>query len=225
LQVESKISRRNFWLISAFSFLPLLMATDGLISRSDGLILLSVFFVYVWRLKREEDYFTKTIEKLPVEKTSAIFKYFLNFFVALVLLILSSYIIVWSGKNLAAMTSLSKVSFGLIFIAIGTTLPEIAFSIRARALGHDSMSIGNALGSVAFNTTMIVGVVSLINPISVSFSVDLVVVAVALFLAFLFFNFFVFSKDKISRREGFILILVYLSFLSFELIRNFTGIF
>ncbi len=225
LRVDSKISRRNFWLISLLPVLLILLSTDGTLSRGDGLILLLAFVVYVWRLKREEDYFSKTINRLPTERTFTAFKQSFRFLVALLFLIASSYLIVWSGKNLAASSSLGLLSFGLIFAALGTTVPEMAFGIRARSLGHDSMTIGNSFGSVAFNTTLIIGIVSIINPISVAVSKNLIVVVAALLLSILFFNIFIFSRDKISRMEGLILVLIYVLFLLFEMGEYFTGLF
>ncbi|MFC1756825.1 sodium:calcium antiporter [Patescibacteria group bacterium] len=224
LRIDSKISRRNFWVISVLSFFPLFLASDGVISRGDGLILLLLFIFYISQISREKEYFSKTVNNLPHKETHLVanVKHLTYFFIGVVLLIFSSLLIVWSGQAIAEMTTISVLSFGIIFVALGTSLPEIAFGIRARLLKHDSMVIGNSLGSNAFNATLIVGLVSLVRPIYVTVSLNLIVVALFTFLALLFFNFFVFSKSFVSRKEGFVLVLIYLAFLTFEYFEYFV---
>ena len=224
LKVESKISRRNFWVITVLSFFPLFLGTDGVISRGDGLILLLLFLFYITQLIREREYFSKTVNNLPVSETKpkAALKNLSRFFWGVGLLILSSFVVVWSGEIIAESTAISLLSFGIIFMALGTSLPEIVFGIRARMLKHDSMAVGNSLGSNAFNATLIVGLVSIIKPIPIDFSVNLIIVSVFLLLAFLMFNFFVFSKKIITRKEGAVLILFYLLFLAFEYFNYFV---
>ncbi|MCF7835928.1 MAG: sodium:calcium antiporter [Candidatus Marinimicrobia bacterium] len=219
LQMGSKISRRNFWIISGLSFLPIFLASDGLVSRGDGIVLLLAFWFYILRLRKEREYFTKTINNVNTKKVfnMSVFKNFFHFFSGVGLLILSSYAIVWAGQNLASGINLSVLSFSIIFVAIGTTLPELAFGIRARMMHHGSMAIGNSLGSVAFNSTLIIGLVSLVNPIEITVSVSLIVVALFLFLGLFLFNFFVYSKSLISRKEGLVLLLVYALFLIVQL--------
>jgi len=224
LKVESKISRRNFWVITVLSFFPLFLSTDGVISRGDGLILLFLFLFYVTQLIREKEYFSKTLNNLSVSEARPknMFKNLSRFFIGVGLLILSSFVVVWSGEMIADSTAISLLSFGIIFMPLGTSLPELVFGIRARMLKHDSMAVGNSLGSIAFNATLIVGLVSVIRPIQIDFSVNLIVVSVFLLFAFLMFNFFVFSRQVITRKEGAILILIYLSFLAFEYFHFFV---
>jgi cation:H+ antiporter len=120
---------------------------------------------------------------------------------------------VWSGQAISEKIGISILSFSIIFAALGTSLPELAFGIRARMLKHDSMAVGNSLGSNAFNSTLIIGLVSLVRPIRLDFSLDLIVAALFLFLGFIFFNIFVYSKSFISRKEGAVLIGIYILFL------------
>ncbi len=222
LKVESKISRRNFWLIFALSFFPLMLGFDGIISRGDGLLLILLFIFYITQLIKEREYFTKKVNHFPrIKMASRIFKHLSYLFVGVTFLILSSVVIVWSGEIIAENVAMSVLSFGIIFVALGTSVPELAFGIRARMLGHDSMAVGNSLGSNAFNATLIVGLVSLINPITVTVSFNLIFIAIFLFFAFILFNLFVYSKSFISRKEGLVLILIYVLFLVFEYFEYF----
>jgi cation:H+ antiporter len=224
LHLQSKISRRNFWIISGFTFLPLFLASDGVLSRGDGVVLLLAFALYIIRLQKEKEYFTKTVNQvhLPMAKGIGVFfKQSRRFFLGIALLLVSSYLIVWAGKNLAVRTSLSFLAFGMLFVALGTALPELAFGVRAKILRHGSMAVGNSLGSIAFNSTLICGMVSIVNPIELVVSRNLVAVTAFLFVAMFLFNVFVFSKSFISRKEGMLLVAIYLGFLLFEYFEYF----
>lgn len=218
LSIDSKISRENFWLAAFLAFLPILLISDGVISRGDGLALLASFIIYIWKILGEKEYFTKVLNKITVREgfAAAAMRQLFNFFLAVVFLILSSALLVWSGKNIAGELTLDILAFGTIFMAIGTTLPEMAFGVRAALLNHGSMSIGNSLGSVAFNSTFILGAVSLINPIRLNAETNLALVSIFLFLAFILFNIFVYTKNIISKKEALILIALYLIFVFSE---------
>jgi len=220
IKVDSKISHQNFFIIFFIAFLPILLGTDGIISRGDGILLLVAFFIYVWRLLGEKEYFTKRIKDMEFSLASILgaFKNFRQFFLGIVLLIVSSFSIVWASKWIVGSMDISFLAFGILFIALGTSLPELMFGIKAAFMKHESMTLGNSLGSIAFNATFIVGITALFSPLKTDFADGMFFVSVFLFLAFLLFNMFSYSKSGISRREGVMLILLYLLFLFFEIL-------
>lgn len=223
LGVTSKISRQNFFVISGLALFPVLLAFDGVISRPDGLVLLLLLFFYLWSISREREHFTKSISHVN-QRSSFIrggLKSFFFFALAAFVLMASSAALVWSGGNLAKHAALSVFVFGMFFVAIGTALPEIAFSIRAAYLRHPSMAIGNALGSVAFTAAGVVGIVSILQPIVVKETRALLISGFFLFLALIFFNVFAARKKNISRNEGIALVCVYLLFVLSEYVVGF----
>ncbi len=214
IKIESKISHQNFLLIFFFAFLPILLATDGIISRGDGLLLLIAFFFYITRLLHDREYFTKRVEEtegkeLSVASILGTFKSLKMFFIGVLLLILSSLALIWSAQGMAEYFNIGLLFFGVVFIALGTALPELVFGIKSAIMKHTSMMLGNSLGSIAFNATFIIGLVALIRPISIDFSNGLVYASFFLFFAFLLFNIFSYSRGRISRNEGIVLILFY----------------
>ncbi len=220
IKIDSKISHQNFFLIFFIAFLPVLLGTDGIISRGDGLLLLIAFSIYVWRLLGEKEYFTKRVEEMEFSLASILgaFKNFRKFFLGITLLIISSFSIVWSSRGIVENMDISFLAFGILFIAIGTSLPELMFGIRAAFMKHASMTLGNSLGSIAFNATFIVGITALISPLKTDFGDGMLLVSVFLFLAFLMFNIFSYSRSGISRKEGVMLVLLYLVFLGFQIL-------
>lgn len=219
ITLESKISRTNFWLIFILSLFPLLLGADGVISRADGAILIVSFFIYIWHILGEKEYFTKIVNHKPkgTEAVSKTAKSLLIFFAAIAILLFSSGFLVWSGSKIASKMAFTLFSFGAVFVSLGTTLPEMAFGVRAASKGYGSMAVGNSLGSIAFNSAFIVGLISIIRPIIIDGLSQFFFAAGAFIVAFLLFNIFVYSRTFISRREGILLILVYAAFIILEI--------
>jgi len=220
IKIDSKISRQNFFVIFFIAFLPILLGTDGIISRGDGLLLLVVFGIYMWRLISEKEYFTKRVEeiKFNIAHILGAFKDFKRFFIGVALLIASSLTIVWSSKAIVEYIDFSFLAFGILFIALGTSLPELIFGIKAAFMKHSSMTLGNSLGSIAFNASFIIGIISILDPIETDFTNSMFIVSLFLFISFLLFHFFSYSQSSISRKEGVVLLLLYLIFLVFEIL-------
>lgn len=215
LKVESKIKHKNFWMVFFIAFLPIILAIDGTISRIDGLILILSFFIYIVQLLSEREFFTKMLNevKFDFELVAKTFKSIMRFFFGVLILIASSALLVWSGRMFADNINIDLLSFGIIFVALGTALPELAFGMRASMLKHSSMAIGNSIGSIAFNSAFIIGIVSIINPIHIQNGSNFFIASIFLFAAFLLFNFFIYTRSNISRREGLVLIILYVFFL------------
>lgn len=216
ISVESKISKKNFLLISLFAFMPFLLLFDGILSRGDGILLILLFVVYLMRLFREKDYFKKQVWENH-HSTRGVMKNLRTFFLGSAALILGAYLLILSAKSLAGLLGMTQVFFGLLIVAFGTTLPEIVFGFRAARLKHPSMMLGNALGSIAFNATIVIGIVSLIHPISITVNGHIGTAAIFLFMALLLFNIFAYTKESISRAEGGMLLCIYVAFLAAEL--------
>lgn len=221
LVIESKISRSNFGFIFGLALLPVLLGIDGVISRADGAGLILMFILYMWHVAEDREYFTKIANHHPLgpEAVKGTLRDLVMFGLGIVLLLVSSAGLVWSGKSLASIFSLGILSFGVLFVALGTTLPELTFGIRASLKNHGSMAVGNSLGSIAFNSAFIVGIVSLISPIRIAQFNEFIFVMGALIVAFILFHIFVHRKTDISRKEGTLLIAVYIVFFIFEILR------
>jgi len=219
--VEGKISSQNYWLISVIAFLPLMLLIDGMLSRIDGIILLVAFALYIRKLFHDKEHFRKVIgggdaEEAPPGATSLVevMRAFGRFLIGMSFLLVSSFALVWSSKLIVVeYFGADFVLFGIIFIALGTSLPELAFGVRAALDGHSPAMLGNAFGSVAFNAAGIIGLIALIKPIEVDFTRDYLIASFFLLAAFTLFHFFAYTQKRLSRREGFFLVLLYVGFL------------
>ncbi len=213
---DGRISSENFWLIFLVAMMPILLAMDGIISRGDGIVLLFAFALYMLKIFRDQQYFHKEMHETKdpgLQSVPNVLKNLVHFFGGMFLLLVSSLFLVWSSKAIIAEYFVdSFLIFGVLFIALGTALPELMFGIQVSLDGKPHAMLGNALGSVAFNAAAIVGIVALLSPIQIQIGDEFILIALFLFLAFALFHLFVYTKHSISRSEGFILVLVYLAF-------------
>lgn len=218
IRIESKISHNNFYLIFFIAFLPVFLAMDGVISRGDGIVLILSFVLYIVRLMGEREYFSKIFNdiKINFKALERLFRAMSRFFIGALILLASSALLVWTGKELSSGINMGVLAFGAVFVALGTALPELVFGIRSAALKHSGMGVGNALGSIAFNSAFVIGLVSLISPIAVSAGQDFFITVSFLFTAFLLFNLFIYTRSAISRKESLILIFLYFAFLAVQ---------
>jgi cation:H+ antiporter len=116
---------------------------------------------------------------------------------------------------LAGLLHISDGLIGLSIVAIGTSLPELSVSIAAARRKYADMAIGNVIGSNIANILLIMGVSSIINPLSMSQNMLLFVGPFTLFLSVLLLMLIKKSNHLIGRKEGIALIMLYLMFMVF----------
>lgn len=207
---ESKTVQRNIFYTSILLMYPILLTLDGILSRIDGLALLVIFALYSLILFYQSQDFTKKLERV---RRKDLIKNLGLFVISMALLLISVYIIVQASNRLAVELNIPLFLIGLILVAIGTSLPELVFGIQAATEKHKDMILGNILGSLAVNSTAVLGVTAVISPIIIEDLGLLASSAMFMLGAYLLFIFFARSKYKISWQEAFILLFFYMAFI------------
>lgn len=202
------------FVISADVFLD--QSLESLISRSDSMILLlffAVFLVYNIAVSRGE----KSTETTEI-KNYSVSKSILFIVLGLAGLIIGGRLIVTSAVSLAELIGISNRVIGLTVISIGTSLPELATSIAAVKKKNVDIAIGNVVGSNIFNIFFVLGVSGMIAPIFVekSSNIDFMVNILASVLLFVFV--FTGKYRRIDRWEGIVFLLLYLAYFGFIII-------
>ena len=102
---------------------------------------------------------------------------------------------------------MSESVIGATILAGGTSLPELATSIVAARKGQSALAIGNVVGSNIFNIFFILGVCASVKPLAVTglTIVDFAVLTASALLFWLFSR----SSLKLSRWEGWVMMLAY----------------
>jgi cation:H+ antiporter len=138
---------------------------------------------------------------------------------SLVALLLSAFLTVRFATNFAYDAKIPAVLIGLTIIALGTCLPELIFSIKAVRRNHDQLALGDILGTVITDATIILGLVALISPFSFN-PYRIYITGTAVFLAGIFATIFMKTDKTINKREGIFLILFYIIFVFVEFFIN-----
>ena len=134
-------------------------ATDKSISQIEGIVFFSLYIIYIFWLYRR----TKGDEVSSEDsKTSYLF-----LVGGLVALLIGAQLTVDSAVEIALAVGIPEIVIGLSVVAVGTSLPELAGTISAARMGHKEIAVGNVIGSNIANIFLVMGVLSIINPIAV----------------------------------------------------------
>lgn len=219
LSSNSRTVQGSSVFVVAIALLPLFLIFDGSLSRTDGIFLLTGFAIYLLWLFSKKDRFTKVYENCPQKfSRGEIVKDVFTILAGLALLIIGGQGVVYSATFLYETFHLPLGLIGIFVVAIGTCLPETFFSLQAARRGHDWMILGNQMGNVAITSTFILGIVSLIAPIKIVDFSPFIVARLFLIVAVLSFFFLIRTGQKITKKEGLVLIGIYVAFLIAEIL-------
>ncbi len=205
--VQGAVLRKTVLLVFGMVLLPLLLSLNGTLSRLDGMLMIAAFIVYVVILIRREGQLG-TIRKQIAFKD--IWQDMVVFLGCLAALLLSARWLVVSSVQIAAELDISIFVVGLLIIAFGTAVPELAVELKSIRQGKSGIAFGDILGSVVMNLALILGFAALIQPITVPVS-TFIVPAMFLITA-AFFGILFIMKREITWDEGIGLLLVYGTF-------------
>ncbi|WP_117149186.1 calcium/sodium antiporter [Paraliobacillus zengyii] len=190
---------------------------DNFITRSDGLIFLlffTIFLYYIFEVARNSrDKLENTIqEKVPMGKNTLLTVGGLG------AIIFGGDLVVNSATDIALSFGMSQTLVGLTIVAVGTSLPELITSVTAAIKKESEIAVGNIIGSNIFNILFVLGISSVISPLAVDnkifFDILLMNVLTIILLIFSRTNF------RIGKVEGGLLAAAYTAYMIFILIRN-----
>ncbi len=125
--------------------------------------------------------------------------------------------VVDGASTVAASFGLSENLIGLTIVACGTSLPELVTSVVAAKKNELDMALGNVIGSNIFNFLLVLGVASAISPITfITENIIDIVILVAMSLLVWVFGW---TKQKIDKKEGIIMLLIYVVYLVYICVR------
>ena len=144
------------------------------------------------------------------------------------LLIKGADIFVNGASNISKKLGIPSVIVGLTIVSLGTSAPELAVSIISSIKGSNELAVGNVLGSNLFNTLMVLGVTTIIMPLTIKksevkrdFAINMIVTILFLILTF---TKVLGGKDNyISRGDGIILLIGCVSYIVYLIFSVKTG--
>ena len=215
MDVQKSFFTTNWPVMMAASILLFLfLRNDYLISDFEGLIFvifLIFFLVYLFRFQNYDiiDDLPEDVDLLPAYKT------FTLFMLGSVGLWGGSEMLITGATDLAITLGVGERLIGVTVVSVGTSIPELAASIIAVLKKEKAISLGNLVGSNIFNILAVVGITSLITPITandhVIYTNDIYwMLLVSMVLPILVL---LPKKMELKRKSGMILLLLYMVFL------------
>lgn len=213
LPLENQTIQDTTFLTAISAILPLILISDGTISRSDGLVLLLFFFGYIYWMFSKSDMFTKVFgeDKLTLTRSKVIYQ-IMRLTGGIVLLAIAAQGIVYGANLIADGVGMSLLLVGILVIGFGGALPEIYFTIISARRGETGLIIGNLMGSVIIPATLVLGIVAIIHPITNPALQFPTVARVFLILISVFFLYVSQTKNAITMKEAMLLLFSYALF-------------
>ncbi len=218
-----------FFFFGAAVFYAGIAYASGYFSRGIGIVLLSIFVVYIVLT-------VKQMKMAPADKNgqaedigevgageegkeSPLWKDFLLLVIGAALIAVGADLLVDNGTLIAQALGVPESVIALTFVALGTSLPELVTAITSLAKGHGSLSLGNVIGANLFNLVLVSGVSVTLSPFHIpqgsmlfGQNASLVLDIPVMFGVMLLLALPAFLKKKLYRAQGIALLAVYAAF-------------
>ncbi len=213
VRIESKILRHHV-AYPLLLLVPLVLGFDGSFTRIEGaaLVLLGCIFYYV-SLREGGN------EPAPAESVGPRWKNASMLLASMGILLVGAHFTVESAAAIAGMLGVNPVLIGLLVVGLGTTLPEFFFSLKSVRQRNDSLAVGDILGTVLADATIVVGILALANPFAFPKRIIYITGIFMLFASVILFH-FMRSGRTITRREARMLLVFWVSFVLVEFVAN-----
>lgn len=205
----SKSIYKKEWPIMMFSAVYfLIVVLDGIISKTEGGILVCFLVMTISALIKLRD---KDEVELENDSDDSFLKSLLILFFGGLFLYFGSEWFIDGAIILANSFGISERIIGITVVSVGTSIPELVTSLVAVFNKEKSISLGNLLGSNIFNVFAVLGITSLVTPLTVidqniiDYDIYIMLFFAAIILPLIFFP----KKLVLGRKEGVIILLLY----------------
>lgn len=181
--------------------------TGNKVGFQEGLVLWAAFIIYLIYLFRMAKQGGDDGEDIPKRSLPM---QILGLIVGMGLIIWGSDVSVDSASQIARIFGMTERFIGLTIVALGTSLPELVTSVMAARKGNADIAVGNIVGSNIFNILFVVGCTVMITP--VAFAENFFIDGIVTILSAVLLWFFVFVNKRLDRKEGAVMLLVYLGY-------------
>jgi len=203
LKVESKMLK-NVKYYPFLVMLPIIFGLNGHYSRIEGIALMAAGLFFYYQIFK-----AGTGPSKAYHAAHGKFKDSIILLLAMVILLVGAHFTVNSAAEIADALKVSPVLIGMLVVGLGTTLPELFYSLKAIRKREDGLAIGDILGTVMADATIVVGVIACISPFF--FPAKIIYVAGMFMVIAAFFLLRLMKTGKtLTRLEGFLLLAFWL---------------
>lgn len=195
--------------------LPVILAMDGRVGRTDSILALSLFGFLVVAVQTKRGLLEK-MKTINSRSSIKVGKELLRIVFGVAVIFIASRFVVEQTEYFSNLLQLSPFVISLLLISIGTNIPELSFVVRSAFMKNNQVAFGDYVGSASFNTFLMGGLTFFYGKpvlLNNSYLVSLLFLVVGLFV----FYYFARTKNSISRVEGLVLLALYVLFLVVEI--------
>ncbi len=192
----------------------MMLLKDGYLDYHDGVILLClliIFLVYAFSTSKED-----FVEGGKIKQRSLLASSLLTL-VGLIAVTAGGELGVYSAVNLAKFFKVSETLIATTIVAFGTSVPELATSVKASMKSKNDLALGNIIGSNMFNILGVLGSACLVSSISPDKSVKIDLVFMNAIGVLLFFLFLI-KKRKATKWDGLLLLMSYALYITYGIL-------
>lgn len=219
IDTKSKTVNASVLFTIAVSMLPLFLAFDKTISRLDGVFLIIAYLIYsIWMFSDKERFTLQEKNRKGCSRKLEVFRDILMISGGIAILLLGAKGIVDSSIAFSEIFAIPLGIIGVLVVSVGNCLPETFFSIQAAKCKQEWMILGNLMGGVVVCTTLVIGTAAIIHPINIDGLSTFVMARIFLIMAVILFYTCIKTGHKITKKEGYYLIFLYIVFFLLEVI-------
>lgn len=210
------IVREGVFMI-AVSGIMAVLSLNGSLSRIEGLgfiVLIIAYLIVVIKTCRNDDEAKHVISSVPDSVEGSAIYSVIMVIIGVALLVVGADRLVVGAETIAKSFGIDERVIGLTVVALGTSLPELASCVVAAYKKETDIILGNVIGSNIFNVLCVLGTAVIIRPLEFSVEGIHIDLLVMMFFSMLILPFLV-TGLQISRREGVILLVGYVSYMVF----------
>ena len=224
LPVEKNTIKKDTPFLLLVSALLLLFGLNLNINRVEGLIFLGLFaYFLISTVKSAKNHSIDIEEEVAITAEIedivefSLPKTILLGVIGIVGIVLGGDMVVDSATKIATTLGMSANLVGLTIVAMGTSLPEFVTSIVAIRKGETEIAIGNVIGSNIFNILLVLGLATVIKPITISMFAlfDIIFMLLITIILYLFMK----KNNCLVRKHGIIFVAIYIAYMAYTIIR------
>jgi cation:H+ antiporter len=215
IKLKHKLGKISFFLILLTALAPAFFILDKKVNSTEAIILMSVYFIAIYLIQRKYNFFnSRKRRSLSSRLYSFVDIFKISFGVAMIFL--ASQFLVNKTLYFSNLLEVSPFYISLFVLSLGTNLPELSIAVRAIFCGKKEVAFGNYLGSIVANVFLF-GFLSILNNGEVLIVSNFLITFIFIAFGIMLFYYFSRSHNDISKREGLMLLAVYILFCIFEL--------
>lgn len=212
LAVDKGTLKKEFPFSIIVALVLLGLGSAGMVlGRVDGIVMSVIFagFLY-WMVISAKKARAESQDNEEEYEIMPIWKCIFYIIGGIIAIIAGGDVVVDSATKIAEQFGMSENLIGLTVVAFGTSLPELVTSVVAAKKNEVDMALGNVIGSNIFNILLVLGVAAAISP--VAFIMENIIDILVLVVMSLIVWVFAWSKQKLVRGEGIVMLLMYTAY-------------